>query len=131
MSNGSALIDFLNEKDTFCRSNGIVLTKVEEGHAEAELTIDANKLNAGNMVQGGAIFTLADFAFAGAANSYEGLRAVAMNASISFLRPGTGSKLFAVAEVVSKGKRSCLVETSVRDEAQKLVAKITTTGFFI
>ena len=74
---------------------------------------------------------VADFAFAGAANSFEGLRASSMSSTINFLRPGSGSRLRAVAQVVNRGKRSCLVETTVFNDAEKMVAKVTTTGFFI
>lgn len=121
----------LNANDVFCRENGISITEIREGYAETVMEIDEHKMNANNVVQGGAIFTLADFAFAGAANSFEGLRCSSMNSVINFLRPGTGSQLCARAQVVNKGKRSCLVETEVFNDAGKLVAKITTTGFFI
>ena len=121
----------LNNNDTFCRLNDIRILEINEGYAEAEMIINDEKLNANNVVQGGAIFTLADFAFAGAANSFEGLRASSMNSTINFLRPGTGSRLRAIAQVVNRGKRSCLVEISVFNEAEKMVAKVTTTGFFI
>ncbi len=125
------VMDFINEHDTFAKSNNMQLTGLTPGHARAELLIDGDSMNAIGTVQGGAIFTLADLAFAGAANSFEGLRATSMSSSISFLRPGSGSKLYAVAEVVNKGKRSCLVEIEISSEDGKKVAKIMTTGFFI
>ena len=131
MSYFDTLKDELNSNDIFCRDNGIQLTEIREGYAEASMTIDEQKLNANNVVQGGAIFTLADFAFAGAANSFEGLLCSSMNSTINFLRPGTGCRLTARAQVVNRGKRSCLVETEVFNDSGKLVAKVTTTGFFI
>lgn len=121
----------LNSNDVFCRENGIEITEIREGYAEAVMHIDSRKLNANGVVQGGAVFTLADFAFAGAANSFEDLRASSMNSTINFLRPGSGNTLTARAQVVNRGKRSCLVETDVFNDAGKLVAKVTTTGFFI
>ena len=125
------LKDLLNNNDIFCRDNGIYITEIREGYAEAVMDVDESKYNTNNVVQGGAIFTLADFAFAGAANSFEGTKCSSMNAVINFLRPGKGSRLSARAQVVNRGKRTCLVETEVFDDAGKLVAKITTTGFFI
>ena len=125
------LKDELNNNDTFCRLNDIRILEINEGYAEAEMIVNDEKLNANNVVQGGAIFTLADFAFAGAANSFEGLRASSMNSTINFLRPDTGSRLRAIAQVVNRGKRSCLVEISVFNESEKMVAKVTTPGFFI
>ena len=131
MSYFETLKNELNANDIFCRENGIELTEIREGYAEASMKIDENKMNANSVVQGGAIFTLADFAFAGAANSFEGMRCSSMSSTINFLRPGSGEYLIARAQVVNRGKRSCLVETEVFNDCSKLVAKITTTGFFI
>ena len=131
MSYFDTLKDELNSNDLFCRENGITLTEIREGYAEAVMKIDERKFNANNVVQGGAIFTLADFAFAGAANSFEGVRCSSMSSNINFLRPGTGNALSARAQVINRGKRSCLVETEVFNDFGKLVAKVTTAGFFI
>ncbi|MBQ7396008.1 MAG: PaaI family thioesterase [Lentisphaeria bacterium] len=131
MSYFDTLKDQLNQNDIFCRENSIRLTEIREGYAEAVMSIDEHKLNANNVVQGGAIFTLADFAFAGAANSFEGTKCSSMSSTINFLRPGSGNHLSARSQVVNRGKRSCLVETEVFNDSGKLVAKVTTTGFFI
>lgn len=126
-----SLKNFINEGDTFAKSNNMRITTISEGHAEAEVDAGADSRNARGLIQGGVMFTLADLAFAGAANSFEGLHATSMTAHISFLRPGTGSRLFAVADVINRGRRSCLVEVAVTDERGKLVAKVSITGFFI
>lgn len=121
---------FLNEHDTFAKSNGIRLEVLREGYAEAVLEANENSLNGLQTIQGGAIFTLADFAFAGGANSWEE-KCIAMNAHISFLRPGTGKVLRAVAKAVHKGRRSCLFDVEVSNGQGKLVAKMSVTGFFL
>ena len=64
------LKDFINTNDTFGKSNRMQLETVKEGYAEAVMKITENSCNAVGTVQGGAIFTLADMAFAGAANSF-------------------------------------------------------------
>lgn len=120
---------YINENDTFGKSNRMQLEVVKEGYAEAVMEITENSCNAVGTVQGGAIFTLADMAFAGAANSY-GDKCVAMSAAASFIRPGTGKRLRAAARAISKGRRSCVIETEVRSEEDKLVAKFQFTGFF-
>ncbi len=120
---------FLNEKDTFAKANGIRIETIREGYAEAVLEVNENSFNGVNTVQGGAIFTLADFAFAGGANSW-GERCIAMNASVAFVRPGTGRFLRAVAKAASKGRRSCLFDVEVFNDQEKLVAKMSFTGFF-
>ena len=120
---------FINENDTFGKSNHMQLTEVREGSAEAVMEVTENSCNAVGTVQGGAIFTLADMAFAGASNSF-GDKCVAMSAAASFIRPGSGRQLRASAKVISRGRRSCVVEVEVRNGEDKLVAKIQFTGFF-
>lgn len=121
--------EYINQNDTFCKANNMTLEMVKLGYAEAVMKVTEHSYNAVHTVQGGAIFTLADLAFAGAANSY-GDKCIAMTANASFVRPGTGNTLRAVAREVSKGRRSCLIDVEVRNEENKLVAKIQITGFF-
>ena len=121
--------DFLNEYDHFAKKNNIRITKIREGYAEAVFEADDRHLNGLGIVQGGALYTLADLAFAGASNSY-GDKCVAMTAAVSFIRPGSGKILRAAAREVNKGRRSCVIEVEVRGETEKLVAKIQFTGFF-
>ena len=123
------LKQYINENDTFGKSNRMRLETVKEGYAEAVMEVTENSCNAVGTVQGGAIFTLADMAFAGAANSY-GEKCVAMSAAASFIRPGSGKELRAEAKTVSKGRRSCVLEVEVKNEGNKLVAKFQFTGFF-
>ena len=61
------LKEYINTNDTFGKSNRMKLEQVKEGYAEAVMEITENSCNAVGTVQGGAIFTLADMAFAGAA----------------------------------------------------------------
>ena len=93
------LRELLNKDDRFCRFNGMRLDVLRTGYAEAVMEITENSLNGVGIAQGGAIFTLADLAFAGAANSY-GFRTVGMNSTINFLRPGLGKE---TARVVDAG----------------------------
>ena len=118
----------LNETDRFCKTNGMALEVARPGYAEAKMEIVTSVLNGLDTVQGGAIFTLCDLAFAGAANTY-GFRCVAMNANISFIRPGTGSYLKAVATEVNRGRRTGIYRVDVFNDAGKLVANATITGF--
>ena len=69
--------------DRFAKYVGIELVEVREGYAVAELIVRDDHLNGVNSVQGGAIFTLADYAFAAASNSY-GFITVGINVNISY-----------------------------------------------
>lgn len=118
----------LNRDDRFCRYNEMRIDVIRPGYAEAVMEITENKLNGLGIAQGGAIFTLADLAFAGASNAAS-FRTVAFTSNISFIRPGTGRRLRAVATEVSRGRRTGVYSVQVFNDDGKVVAHGTTTGF--
>ena len=124
------LKDFLNVFDRFAAANQMKITLIKEGYAEGEFTAGEEHRNGLDVAQGGALYTFADFVFAGAVNSY-GEQAIGMNSNISYVRPGTGKTFKAIARIISKGKRTALAESDVFDENGKLVAHCTMTGFFL
>lgn len=115
-------------RDRFAAQAGIELLEVREGYARARMKLGPSHLNGVDIVQGGAVFTLADLAFAAAANSH-GEVAVAVDVSISFLRAASEGTLFAEATEVSRTKKlsTCLVR--VTDDAGALVALFKGTAF--
>lgn len=123
-----AIRDLLNEEDRFCRYNGIRLDVLRTGYAEAVMDLNEHTMNGIGIVQGGALFTLADFAFAGAGNSY-GVHMVGLSSSINFIRPGTGKRLRAKASEISRGSRTCVYRVEIVNDDGKLVAHGTFTGF--
>ncbi len=72
------------EADVFARQTGIELLEVSPGRARVKMEIREQHMNSHRTVHGGAIFTLADTAFALASNSH-GVPAAAINAQISYL----------------------------------------------
>ena len=124
-------IKFFNDNDHFAKENGMVITRLEEGVSEAVLTASERHFNGVGIIMGGALFTLTDFAFAAALNSF-GFRAVGMNASTSFLKPGKGvpgAKFTARATLVSKTRRTGVFDVNVYDEENRLLAHSLMTGF--
>ena len=79
------LIDNLNSGDKFAQSIEAKLTEVQEGFARAELTVEERHLNGAGVCHGGAIFTLADLAFAGVTNSH-GILSLGISNTITFLK---------------------------------------------
>ncbi len=79
------LIDYLNQYDRFAAGAGVRLVEIGEGYARAQMTVTEAHVNGANVCQGGAIFTLADLAFAAAVNS-GGLMTVGTSNSITYLR---------------------------------------------
>ena len=110
------------EKDLFSQHVGIELIEMAEGSAKARLNIQKHHLNGAGLTQGGVIFTLADLVFAAASNSY-GPVAVAINASISFVKASTeGAVLTAEAKEVSRNRKLASYTIHVTDDQQEMVA---------
>ena len=57
--------------DRFATQAGVELLEVKPGYAKARMLVTPEHLNAGGVCQGGALFTLADLAFAAVANSHK------------------------------------------------------------
>ena len=108
--------------DRYAALTGIEIVEARAGYCRAKLTIEDRHLNSANVVQGGAIFTLADLAFAVAANSH-GQLALAINASISFLAGKSSGTLFATATEVSQPGRLGAYDVLVTDEADAVIAR--------
>ena len=79
------LKDYLNEYDRFAAAAGVQVVEIGEGYAVAEMTVEKRHVNGANVCQGGALFTLADLAFAAAVNS-GGVLTVGTTNNITYLR---------------------------------------------
>jgi acyl-CoA thioesterase len=108
------IADHLKTSETMGREWGIDIEEVREGYARLAVTVNDQMLNGYGTAHGGALFTLADQAFAYACNSY-GLRTVAQAASINFLAPARpGDRIVAEAEAVMMSGRSGAFNVTVR-----------------
>ena len=114
--------------DRFATDNGAVIEQVEEGYAKCWLEIQPHHLNAGGTVMGGAIFTLADFAFAVASNWNKPLN-VSTTSQITFLGTAKGARLVAEARKVKEGRSTCYYLVDVSDDLGNPVAHVTASGF--
>ncbi len=123
------LIDFLNENDRFAKQNGIQLTEVREGYARAEMTVSKMHLNGGGVCQGGALFTLADLAFAAVSNSH-GLLTFGLENSIAFLKSAKeGDHLVAEAVETLNHHKIPFCEMKVRNQHGELICTMTGLAF--
>jgi len=116
------------EKDSFAKHSGVELVEVEPGYAKAKMEIRDYHLNGANIVHGGAIFTLADFAFAAAVNSRE-LISVGINVAISYAKAATTGVLIAEAKEVSLNRKLGIYVVDVRDEQNNLIALFQGTAY--
>ncbi len=111
----------LLKRDQFAARCGIELLSVAPGRARAKMALQPHHWNALGSVQGGAIFTLADLAFAAASNSH-GTVAVGVNVSISYLKAAQTGTLWAEAKEVSRNFKLASYTIEVKDDAGDLVA---------
>lgn len=129
MQNKIQKLEQILKKDRFAFHNDIHLLSIGKGEAQAEMQVSEKHLNGVDIIQGGALFTLADFAFAAASNSH-GRIAVASNASISFFKGISSGKLTAYAKELNSGKSLGHFCVDIYDENNNLIAHFTGTAFF-
>lgn len=109
-------------KDRYAALTGVEIVAVAKGYCKAKLEIEDRHLNGADVVQGGAIFTLADLAFAVASNSH-GQLALAININISFLKGKSSGTLYAEATEVDRPKRLGAYDVLVTDEKDEIIAR--------
>jgi len=114
--------------DKFALMAGIELTEVGNGYAKARMEIKPMHLNGGGVCQGGAIFTLADLAFAAATNSHARLT-FSITSNINFFKSESKGFLYAEAREVFNHKRLANCEVNVTNEAGELIATFNGTGY--
>ncbi|MDR2498928.1 MAG: hotdog fold thioesterase [Tannerellaceae bacterium] len=126
-TNIAAIHEFF-KGDKFALAAGVELLEVGHGYAKTRMTIRPEHLNGGGVCQGGAIFTLADLAFAAAVNSHARLT-YSISSSISFFRSESQGSLYAEAREIFDHKRLSNCEVRVTNDAGDLVATFVGTGY--
>ncbi len=121
--------------DTFAtEATGIHIDYVDEDTTICSLQLDNRHLNAKGSVMGGVIFTLADFAFAIAANSSilaeqkESLQWVSSSSTIHFLSSPKGHSLKATTTRIKQGRTQALFQVSITDSYDRQIALVSTNG---
>lgn len=112
-------------------TTGIVIDSAQPGKAVCSLTLEERHMNENKVPMGGAVFTLADFTCAIAANGYSERKTVSQQASITFLAPAKGGRLIAEAFCLRDGRTTALYTVDVRDELGTYVAHATVNGYVI
>ncbi len=103
------------KKDKFVENAGIKIVSVDEKSAVIAADIDEKHLNANGCVQGGMLYTIADFAFAVLGN-YLHPSTVTQTGQISYLRPAFAKRLIATAVEVERAGRTSVSDVTVRGE---------------
>lgn len=115
---------------------GIVIDKVDADATICSLHLGDKHRNAKGGVMGGVLFTLADFAFAVAANcatmDEEGqtpqLQWVSSSSTIHFLSAVKGDILTVTTTAVRRGQKQAVYQSIITDNKGCKVALVTTSG---
>ena len=102
------LKEYLSEKDRFASAAGVELLEIKEGYARAR--------------------TLADLAFAAAANSHRTFT-LSVSSNISFFRSESDGYLYAEAMELVNHKKVPYIEVRITNEQGDLVALMTSSGY--
>lgn len=116
------------KKDKFATNAGMVIDELGEDCSACSVTITDDHRNAYGGVMGGAIFTLADLAFAVCANQIHCL-SVAQQISINYLSAPKGERLIAKAKCIKDGRTTSIINVSVSDDTGRDVALFIGTAF--
>jgi uncharacterized domain 1 len=107
---------------------GVELLETGNGSARARMEILPKHLNGGGVCQGGAIFTLADLAFAAATNSHAQLT-FSIQSNIQFFKSESAGFLYAEAKEIFRHGKLASVEVRVTNEAGELIAMFSGMGY--
>ncbi|HEX2534297.1 MAG TPA: hydroxyphenylacetyl-CoA thioesterase PaaI [Chitinophagaceae bacterium] len=103
-----AVVSRMMEQDAFSQWLGIEVLEVREGYSRLRMPLRNDMLNGFGIIHGGALFALADSAFAFACNNRNNL-SVALDTSITFTRPGKpGDTVTAEARELHNGRSTGL-----------------------
>jgi len=124
------------DNDRFAKMAGAVIEEITDSQIVCSMSVTDNHLNAGGTTQGGAVFTLADFAFAVAANLSD-LKAdnnaitISQSGNILFFHPAKGDKLIARTICLQKGRKISVYRVTVMDSLGTTVAEMTGNAYRI
>jgi acyl-CoA thioesterase len=128
----SRIRDFFSA-DRFAASAGITIDAVTAETVQCGMIITERHLNAGGVVQGGAIFTLADLTFAVHANlpflcGMADSITVGQSNSISFLSAPKGKRLIARSNCLARGRTICVFRVEIHDDLGHFIADMRGNG---
>ena len=122
------LIDYLNRYDRFAAASGVRLTEMGDGRAVAVMTVTETHVNGANVCQGGALFTLADLAFAAAVNG-GGRMTVGTSCNITFFRSALMGDTLTAEAVQHDHPKLPFCEVRVFNQHGELVSMMTGSAY--
>lgn len=130
------MLDLQDYKDFFTKDKfateaaSCEILDAGENYAKCSMKIQPKHINGAGNVMGGAIFTLADFAFAVATNPCTA-KTVTTTSQITYLNIAKGTTLFAETKLIKDGRSTCFYEINITDDLGTNVAFVTASGMKI
>ena len=111
-------------QSAYFRNLGCQVRRLDAGVAEVALPMAAHLRNRGQVMHGGAIFSLVDIAMGLACSTAHGFdnRSVTLECKINYLRAVSEGEVICKAQVLHAGRRTMVVEAEVL-QGEKLMAK--------
>ena len=117
------------ERDRFAKNAGIEILEARSGYAKVKMEVSDMHLNGGDVVQGGALFTLADLAFAVAVNSHAKLTFSIQSSINIFKSEKAGCTLYAEAQEIFDHSKIANCEVRITNTSNELIATFSGTAF--
>ena len=116
------------KNDKFATNAGMQVEEFSDDEVICSVELTDDHKNANGGIMGGAIFTLADLAFAVLVNNIH-MPSVAAQVSINYLSGAKGNKLYAKSSCIKTGRSTTVASVDVYDELGTKVALFTGTAF--
>ncbi|WP_321389092.1 hydroxyphenylacetyl-CoA thioesterase PaaI [Emcibacter sp.] len=114
--------DFLSQRKSIDTLLGIELLEIDAGYVKMRMTVTEEMTNFFGSAHGGAVFALADSAFAFSCNSHN-MVTVAAGCSIEYLRPSfPGDILTATSHYKGGTGRQSIFDIEITNQDDRLVA---------
>jgi acyl-CoA thioesterase len=108
--------------------SGAEIDEIGKDYAKCSMRLTDKHKNAYGGIMGGAIYTLADFAFAVASNYDKEYATVSVVGNACYMAATKGAILYAEAKLIKDGRSNCFFEVTVTDDLDKLIAVVTFNG---
>jgi uncharacterized protein (TIGR00369 family) len=125
----SDLTNFLHETMPFSAFVGVEAIAADANEVRARVAWDPTRCTGGGVMHGGMLMTLADTVGAWCAflNIPEGAGTTTIESKTNFLRAVRGGTVVAVARPLYVGRTVVVIDTDLRDDDDRLVARVTQT----
>ena len=108
--------------------SGAEIDEIGENYAKCSMKLTDKHRNAYGGIMGGAIYTLADFAFAVASNFGKEYATVSVVGQASSMSAPKGDILYAEADLIKDGRSNCFYEVKITDDTGRIVAVVSFNG---